>query len=47
VIDGTASDTNDEVLVRSLNMGLIEEVRRQWAFYRDRRPEVYGEVSAP
>ena len=47
VIDGTASDTSDEVLVRSLDMGMIEEVRRQWAFYRDRRPEVYGEVSAP
>jgi N-carbamoylputrescine amidase len=46
VIDGTASDTKDEVLVRDLDMGLIEEVRRQWAFYRDRRPEVYGEVSA-
>ena len=46
VIDGTASDTKDEVLVRDLDMSLIEDVRRQWAFYRDRRPEVYGEISA-
>ena len=47
VIDGTASDTKDEVLVRGLDMSLIEEVRRHWAFYRDRRPDMYGEVSAP
>ncbi|MDQ3500577.1 MAG: acyltransferase [Actinomycetota bacterium] len=46
IIDGTASDTDDEVVIRDLDMSLIEEVRRQWAFYRDRRPEVYSEVSA-
>ena len=46
MIGGTASDTKDEVLVRDLDMSMIEDVRRQWAFYRDRRPEVYGEVSA-
>ncbi|HUO45599.1 MAG TPA: nitrilase-related carbon-nitrogen hydrolase [Acidimicrobiia bacterium] len=47
IIDGTASDTQDEVLMRDLDMGLVEEVRRHWAFYRDRRPEIYGEVSEP
>jgi N-carbamoylputrescine amidase len=46
LIGAAASDTEDEVVVRDLDLGLIEEVRRQWAFYRDRRPEVYGEVSA-
>lgn len=46
IIGGLASDTEDEVVVRELDMSLIEEVRRQWAFYRDRRPEVYAEVSA-
>ncbi|MGH8926307.1 MAG: nitrilase-related carbon-nitrogen hydrolase [Acidimicrobiia bacterium] len=45
IIDGTASDLKDEVVVRDLDMSLIEEVRRHWAFYRDRRPEVYGEIS--
>ncbi len=40
-----ASDTEDEVLVRDLDMGLIEEVRRHWAFYRDRRPDVYSDIS--
>jgi N-carbamoylputrescine amidase len=47
IIDGTASDNEDEVVVRDLDMSLIEEVRRQWAFYRDRRPEVYTEISSP
>ena len=45
LIGGTASDTEDEVHVRDLDMGLIEEVRRHWAFYRDRRPEVYSDIS--
>ncbi|MDH3729837.1 MAG: acyltransferase [Acidimicrobiia bacterium] len=40
-----ASDTEDEVLVRDLEMGLIEEVRRHWAFYRDRRPDAYADIS--
>jgi beta-ureidopropionase len=40
-----ASDTKDEVVVRDLDMSMIEEVRRHWAFYRDRRPEIYGSLS--
>jgi N-carbamoylputrescine amidase len=45
LIGDPASDTQDEVLVRDLDMGLIEEVRRHWAFYRDRRPDVYDRIS--
>lgn len=45
LIGEAASDTKDEVLVRDLDMGLIEEVRRHWAFYRDRRPDVYGDIA--
>jgi beta-ureidopropionase len=37
-----ASDKAEELVVRDLDLGLIEEVRQQWAFYRDRRPEAYG-----
>ena len=37
-----ASDTEDEVIVRELDLDLIDEVRKQWAFYRDRRPDAYG-----
>ncbi len=37
-----ASDTDEEVVVRDLDLDLITEVRNQWAFYRDRRPDLYG-----
>ena len=40
-----ASDTDDEVIVRDLDLDMIEEVRQQWAFYRDRRPDVYGSLT--
>ena len=40
-----ASDTQDEVVVRDLDMSEIEAARRHWAFYRDRRPEVYEGIS--
>ncbi len=37
-----ASDQTEELVVRDLDLDLIEEVRSQWAFYRDRRPDAYG-----
>jgi len=37
-----ASAHEEELVVRDLDLGLIEEVRNQWAFYRDRRPDAYG-----
>jgi N-carbamoylputrescine amidase len=40
-----ASDTSDEVIVRDLDMDLITEVRRHWAFYRDRRSDSYEALS--
>ena len=45
IIDGTASDTEDEVIVRDLDMDQIAEVRHHWAFYRDRRPEFYQSIA--
>ena len=44
-VDGTASDQEEELLVRDLDLDLIEEVRAQWAFYRDRRPETYDSIT--
>jgi N-carbamoylputrescine amidase len=32
--------------VRDLNLDLIAEVRQTWQFYRDRRPELYGDMAA-
>ncbi len=31
-----------ELVVADLDLDLIEEVRTQWQFYRDRRPDAYG-----
>ncbi|ASU56676.1 MULTISPECIES: nitrilase-related carbon-nitrogen hydrolase [Nocardiopsis] len=41
-VGDVASDTSAELVVRDLDLDLVDEVRRQWAFYRDRRPDAYG-----
>jgi beta-ureidopropionase len=41
-VGDVASDKEEELVVRDLDLDLIEEVRQQWAFYRDRRPDAYG-----
>ena len=33
-----------DLIVRELDMDKIKEVRDGWAFYRDRRPDAYGEL---
>ena len=42
-----ASDTEEELVVRDLDMDMIDTVRKTWAFYRDRRPDAYGDLVAP
>ncbi|MEM1083878.1 MAG: nitrilase-related carbon-nitrogen hydrolase [Verrucomicrobiota bacterium] len=42
-----ASRDKDELLVADLDFGMIQEVRDTWQFYRDRRPDQYGEIVAP
>ncbi|MCH7789377.1 MAG: acyltransferase [Acidobacteria bacterium] len=45
LVEGTASDQAEELLVRDLDLDLVDEVRSQWAFYRDRRPDMYGPLT--
>jgi len=40
-----ASRDKDEVLVADLDLEEMDQVRATWQFYRDRRPESYGEIS--
>jgi len=40
-----ASRDKDEVLVADLDLEEMDQVRSTWQFYRDRRPESYGEIS--
>jgi N-carbamoylputrescine amidase len=46
-VGDAASDTDDELVIRELDMDLIDEVRKTWAFYRDRRPDAYAPLVAP
>ncbi len=47
IVGTAASDTDEEIVVRDLDLEMIDEVRQLWAFYRDRRPDAYGPVVAP
>jgi beta-ureidopropionase len=43
---GAVGDShNPELIVRDLDLSLIQTVRERWAFYRDRRPEAYGDLT--
>ena len=42
-----ASDHAEELVVRDLDLDKVEEVRQTWQFYRDRRPDAYGDLVAP
>ncbi|MEU2628770.1 nitrilase-related carbon-nitrogen hydrolase [Kitasatospora sp. NPDC007106] len=44
-VGNVASDKDEELVVRDLDLDAIEEVRQQWAFYRDRRPDAYGPLT--
>jgi beta-ureidopropionase len=44
-VGDVASTTDEELVVCDLDLDLIEEVRNQWAFYRDRRPDMYGPLA--
>ena len=46
-VGDVASDSKEELVVRDLDFDLIDEVRQQWAFYRDRRPDAYEGLVRP
>jgi N-carbamoylputrescine amidase len=41
------SRNQDEIVTADLDLDSITEVRRAWPFYRDRRPELYGDLVKP
>ncbi len=41
----TASEDKDELVIADCNLEVIDEVRKTWQFYRDRRPETYGDLT--
>ncbi len=42
-----ASASAAELVVRDLDLALLREVRDRWQFYRDRRPDSYGDLTRP
>jgi N-carbamoylputrescine amidase len=40
-----ASEDKSELITADMDFEIIEEVRRVWQFYRDRRPETYGDMA--
>ncbi len=40
-----ASEDKSELVVADLDLDVIEEVRRTWQFFRDRRPETYDDMT--
>jgi beta-ureidopropionase len=41
------SGDKEELLVRDLDMDMVREMRNDWQFYRDRRPDSYGQIAQP
>jgi N-carbamoylputrescine amidase len=41
-----ANETDDGIVYAEIDTGQIEDLRNEWGFFRDRRPEMYAELSA-
>ena len=41
-----AAGADEEIVVGDLDLGRIDKIRAHWQFYRDRRPDTYGEIGS-
>ena len=46
-IGDVGSPHDEELLVRDMDLDMIDTVRQTWQFYRDRRPDAYGDLVRP
>ena len=46
-VGAVGSPYDEELIIRDLNLDLVTQVRQLWQFYRDRRPDAYGDLVAP
>ncbi len=42
-----APTTDEELLIRDLDLDLVRQMRDDWQFYRDRRPDSYTPIAKP
>ena len=47
LIDTLGSSEKEELLVRDLDLDMVQQMRDDWQFYRDRRPDSYGRIAQP
>jgi N-carbamoylputrescine amidase len=40
-----ASDRDDDIVYAEIDLSMMEDLRNTWGFFRDRRPELYGDLS--
>jgi N-carbamoylputrescine amidase len=46
-VGAVGSSEHEELLVRDLDMDLVRQMREDWQFYRDRRPDSYAAIATP
>lgn len=39
-----AGDKDDEIVYADLDFSVMDEIRNDWGFFRDRRPDLYGDL---
>lgn len=42
-----ASSTENQLILRDIDLSEVRTVRERWQFFRDRRPAAYGQIVAP
>lgn len=46
-VGDVASSAQEELVIRDLDLSRVRETRDNFQFYRDRRPDTYGAITAP
>ncbi len=41
-----ASEDKDEIVYAEIDTSVIEDLRNEWGFFRDRRPEMYAQIAS-
>jgi beta-ureidopropionase len=47
IVGGYGSGDTEEVVIRDLDLDMVRQVRNDWQFYRDRRPDSYTSIPKP
>jgi N-carbamoylputrescine amidase len=46
-IGSVGSPYDEELIIRDMDLDVVQQVRQTWQFYRDRRPDAYGDLVRP